>query len=143
MKDLKNICLMYNSKDNVLQVSLPCLPLSEEPNPEKDFQEKKAKEIERPLDLWKLKKITDYCLLKIDDNKELLRPEGSYAYGFASKFRGRIKNFEVCHKSEISNTIQTTNTFSYYSVIWIQLHECLTLTRLAHCNVLLIEILMK
>uniref|UniRef100_T1PLU2 Protein SHQ1 homolog n=1 Tax=Musca domestica TaxID=7370 RepID=T1PLU2_MUSDO len=94
LKDLKNICFAFNSKDNVLQVSLPCLPSSEEEHPEKNSQENKTKTAERPLDLWKLKRITDNCLLKIDDNAELLRPEGSYGYGFASKFRGRIKTFD-------------------------------------------------
>ncbi|XP_061393213.1 protein SHQ1 homolog [Musca vetustissima] len=101
LKDLKNITFKFNSKDNVLTVNLPCLPLTEEEHPEKNSEENKTKIVERPLDLWKLKRITDNCLLKIDDNAELLRPEGSYGYGFASKFHGRIRSFD-CDLDTIS-----------------------------------------
>uniref|UniRef100_A0A1I8QAP9 Protein SHQ1 homolog n=1 Tax=Stomoxys calcitrans TaxID=35570 RepID=A0A1I8QAP9_STOCA len=94
LKDLKNICFNYNSKEKTLQVTLPCLPPGEEERPEKDIQEDKSKRVEPRLDLWKLKRITDNCLLRIDDAAELMRPEGSYGYGFASKFRGRIQSFE-------------------------------------------------
>lgn len=116
MKDLKNICFAFNSKDNVLQVSLPCLPHNEEEHPEKNSQENKTKTAERPLDLWKLKRITDNCLLKIDDNAELLRPEGSYGYGFASKFRGRIKTFDVSFE-KYPIIVISNDSHSCYSVI--------------------------
>lgn len=80
-------------------IKLPCLPITEEYNQqtrEKSSNEKKSKDpLERTLDLWKLKKITDNCLIKIDNATELLKPEGSFDYGFASKYRGCVKAFEV------------------------------------------------
>ncbi|XP_075145081.1 protein SHQ1 homolog [Haematobia irritans] len=98
MKDLKNICFHYKSQENILQIKLPCMPPAEDDAPEKDCQKhtQLQQQMSEPprFDLWKLKRITDNCLLKIDDVGELMRPEGSYGYGFASKFRGRIKSFE-------------------------------------------------
>ena len=64
---------------------------------EKSVSEKKSHEQERPLDLWKLKRITDQCYIRIDNSRELLKPESNFEYGFASKFRGSVRPFEVIY----------------------------------------------
>ncbi|KAM7362841.1 protein SHQ1 homolog [Cochliomyia hominivorax] len=96
ISDLKNIEINYNTKDQVMQLKLPCLPASEkepEITAEKYAVDKNSKD-HRSLDLWKLKKITDQCYIRIDNSKELLKPESNFDYGFASKFRGGIRSYD-------------------------------------------------
>lgn len=98
LKDLKNIEINYNTKEKELLLNLPCLLPNQEDNiqiTEKSVLEKKSNEKDRLLDLWKLKRITDQCYIRIDNSSELLKPESNFEYGFASKFRGSIRAFEV------------------------------------------------
>ncbi|XP_065354339.1 protein SHQ1 homolog [Calliphora vicina] len=97
MKDIKNVEINYNTKDQCMLLNLPCMPDNEEEHhesTEKSAVEKKSKNNEKSLGLWKLKKITDQCYIRVDNSKELLKPEGNFDYGFASKFRGTIRPFE-------------------------------------------------
>lgn len=89
------------------------MPLGDEETAEKDTRENKSRETERSLDLWKLKRITDNCLLRINDNAELLRPEGSYDFGFASKYRGSINSFDVGIMFLLQMLCDTTNHFPF------------------------------
>lgn len=95
---MKNVEISYNTKGQLMVINLPCLPYNEEDNPDetdKYSQEKKSKECASSLDLWKLKKITDQCYIRVDNSTELIKPECNFDYGFASKFRGTIRAFEV------------------------------------------------
>lgn len=98
LKDFKNVEIHYNTKEKYLLLSLPCLPPNEGDSiqiTEKSTTERKSHEQEKTLDLWKLKRITDQCYIRIDNSRELLKPESNFEYGFASKFRGSVRPFEV------------------------------------------------
>ncbi|KNC30560.1 SHQ1-like protein [Lucilia cuprina] len=97
MKDIKNVEINYNTKEQCMFLSLPCLPDNDEElqdSTEKSTEEKKSKDNKKSLDLWKLKRITDQCYIRVDNAKELLKPESNFDYGFASKFRGTIRRFD-------------------------------------------------
>lgn len=99
MSDIKNIEVQYNTKEQYMSLNLPCLPVSEEEHqePAAKYAVEKSSKDERPLDLWKLKRITDQCYIRVDNSKELLKPESNFDYGFASKFRGTIRAYDVSY----------------------------------------------
>uniref|UniRef100_A0A0A1XGD1 Protein SHQ1 homolog n=1 Tax=Zeugodacus cucurbitae TaxID=28588 RepID=A0A0A1XGD1_ZEUCU len=94
-KDMKNFVINFNTKTNSYEVDLPCLPRTNEEQkmlPEKSDAEKKCRDGATPstIELWKLKRITDNCLLRLDKSVELSKFIADFGYGFAGRFKGDI-----------------------------------------------------
>ncbi|XP_020715730.1 protein SHQ1 homolog [Ceratitis capitata] len=94
-KDLKNLIINFNTKTCSYEVDLPCLPRTNDEQktpPEKCDAEKKCSDGKLPpfIELWKLKRITDNCYLKIDRNGVLLKFVADYGYGFFFWYRGKL-----------------------------------------------------
>lgn len=97
-KDMKNFVINFNTKTNNYEVDLPCLPRSNEEQklpPEKSDAEKTYTDGAEPptIELWKLKRITDNCFLRVDKSGELLKFIADFGYGFAGKFKGDLTGF--------------------------------------------------
>ncbi|KAL9888428.1 protein SHQ1 homolog [Glossina fuscipes fuscipes] len=127
-KDIKNLMLFYNNKEHVLFLQLPCLPANEEEERRdnrkiRSNDKKSFNSIERPLDLGKLKRITDLCRIQLsDDNQDFVKLEAKFDYGFASKFHGKIRNFE-CDLKNISRIMEPSKASPLQRSIDRNIHE--------------------
>uniref|UniRef100_A0A1A9W1L3 Protein SHQ1 homolog n=1 Tax=Glossina brevipalpis TaxID=37001 RepID=A0A1A9W1L3_9MUSC len=128
-KDIKNLMLFYNNKQHVLFLQLPCLPANEEEerrdNRKIRLNEKKSLNglSERPLDLSKLKRITDICRIQLnDDNQDFVKLEAKFDYGFSNKFHGKIRNFE-CDLKNISRITEPSRSSPLQRSIDRNIHE--------------------
>uniref|UniRef100_A0A034WCX3 Protein SHQ1 homolog n=1 Tax=Bactrocera dorsalis TaxID=27457 RepID=A0A034WCX3_BACDO len=98
-KDMKNFVINFNTQTNNYEVDLPCLPRTtdvQKTPPEKSDAEKTCADGATPpnIELWKLKRITDNCFLRVDKSGELLKFVADFGYGFAGRFKGDLTGFD-------------------------------------------------
>lgn len=103
----ETIVLRYDTKENCIYLKLPCLPASEKGEEEESEADQiqhssshiipKGKEISLPVAInWsKLKSLTSHCRLQMDAGTIQYKLNNDFGYGFASRFRGKIRTHDV------------------------------------------------